>query len=93
MTSTGMIPAPGWPTDPAPGRSALPGHPAKACRRATPMAGGGRLLQPPWAASIRNGSAAQPPGWVQGRSALPDVLLANTVVGPYCVSRGTEIAG
>lgn len=92
MTRPGMIPAPGWPTDTAPRQSSLPGHPAEACRRATPMAGGGRLLQPPQAASTRHGSAAQPPGWVQGRSALPDVLLANTIVGPYCVSRGTEVA-
>lgn len=87
-----MIPDRDWATDPAPRRSALTGHPAKACRRAIPMAGGEGLLQPPWAASIRDGSAAQPRGWVQGRSALSDVLLANTVVGPYCVSRGTEVA-
>lgn len=86
-----MIPPPAWPTDPALGRSALPGHLARACRRAL-MAGGEGLLQPPWAASIRDGSAAQSLGWVQGRSALPDVLLANTIVGPYCVSRGTEVA-
>lgn len=92
MTRPGMIPAPGWPTDPAPGQFALPGHPAKACRRATPTAGREGLLQSPRAASIRDGSAAQPRRWVQGRSALPDVLLANTVVGPYCVSRGTEVA-
>ena len=24
--------------------------------------------------------------WVQGRNALPDVLLANTIVGQYCVA-------
>ena len=92
MTRLSMILAFAWQTVPAPGQFSLPGHRAEACRRATPMAGGGRLLQPPWATSIRHGLAAQPLGWVQVRSALPDVLLANTVVGPYCVSRGTEVA-
>lgn len=66
--------------------------PAEPFRRAHHKAGGGRGLQPPPAATIRDGSAAQPLGWVQGRSALPDVLLANTVVGPYRVSWGTEVA-
>lgn len=52
------------------------------------MAGEGEVLQPPPAASILYRSAAQPHGWVQGRSALPGELFINSIVGQYCVSLG-----
>jgi hypothetical protein len=52
------------------------------------MAGEGAVLQPPIVVSIRHGSAAQPLGWVQGRSALPGELFINSIVGQYCVSFG-----
>lgn len=52
------------------------------------MAGEGEVLQPPTGASIWCRSAAQPLGWVQGRSALPGELFINSIVGPYCVSFG-----
>lgn len=48
----------------------------------------GEVLQPPTVASIWCRSAAQPLGWVQGRSALPGELFINSIVGPYCVSFG-----
>lgn len=52
------------------------------------VAGEGEVLQPPAVASIWYRSAAQPLGWVQGRSALPGELFINSIVGPYCVSLG-----
>ena len=52
------------------------------------MAGEGDFLQPPKVASIWYRSAAQPLGWVQGRSALPGELFINSIVGQYCVSFG-----
>jgi hypothetical protein len=52
------------------------------------MAGEGEVLQSPKAASIWYRSAAQPLGWVQGRSALPGELFINSIVGQYCVSFG-----
>lgn len=52
------------------------------------MAGEGGVLQAPKAASIWHRSAAQPLGWVQGRSALPGELFINSIVGQYCVSFG-----
>jgi len=48
------------------------------------------MAQPPQAAMIRHELAALPLSWVQGRSALTGVLLANTIVGPYCVSSTPE---
>lgn len=53
-----------------------------------PMAGEGEVLKPPPAASIWYRSAAQPHGWVQGRSALPGELFINSIVDQYCVSPG-----
>lgn len=58
----------------------------KSPRSAPQMAGEEAILQPPKVASIQFGSAVQPHSWVQGRSALPDMLLANIIVGQYCVS-------
>ena len=54
------------------------------------MAGEGGVLQSPKAASIWHRSAAQPLGWVQGRSALPGELFINSIVGQYCVSFGGD---
>ena len=59
---------------------------AKSSRSAPHMAGGGKVLQTPKAASIWHRSAVQPLGWVQGRSALPGELFTNSIVGQYCVS-------
>lgn len=52
------------------------------------MACEGEVLQPPSVASIWHRLAAQPLGWVQGRSALPGELFINSIVGQYCVSFG-----
>jgi hypothetical protein len=54
------------------------------------MAGKGGVLQPRIVASIWRRSAAQPLGWVQGRSALPGELFINSIVGQYCVSFGGD---
>lgn len=35
------------------------------------------------------GTGGAAAGWVQGRSALPDMLLANIIVGQYCVCHAT----
>lgn len=64
---------------------------AKPDRSAPNKAGEGQDLQPPAAVSVRVGPAAQPRGWVQGRSALPGELFSNSIVGPYCVCRATGI--
>lgn len=36
-----------------------------------------------------SGTGGVAAGWVQGRSALPDMLLANIIVGLYCVCHAT----
>lgn len=59
---------------------------AKPSRSAPHMAGGGKVLQAPLAASIWHRSAAQPLSGVLGRSARTGMLLCNIIVGQYCVS-------